>query len=85
MLSRRRAGFALAVAISPLAMLVACSSAPPEQQLLTQFFRAARTRDNETLARMSAVRFTPANKVKSPISRSRASARSGARRSTTRR
>lgn len=60
MLSRRRAGFALAVAISPLAMLVACSSAPPEQQLLTQFFRAARTRDNETLARMSAVRFTPA-------------------------
>ncbi len=60
MLSRRRAGFALAVAISPLAMLVACSSAPPERQLLTQFFRAARTRDNETLARMSAVRFTPA-------------------------
>ena len=60
MLSRRRAGFALAVAISPLALLVACSSAPPERQLLTQFFRAARTRDNETLARMSAVRFTPA-------------------------
>jgi hypothetical protein len=39
---------------------LACSSAPPERQLLTQFFRAARTRDNETLARMSAVQFRPA-------------------------
>jgi hypothetical protein len=51
---------ALAVTIAPVVWLVACSSAPPEQQLLTQFFRAARTRDNETLARMSAVEFRPA-------------------------
>jgi hypothetical protein len=46
--------------MAPAALFVACSSAPPEQQLLTQFFRAARTRDNETLARMSAVEFKPA-------------------------
>lgn len=61
MRSRIRAGLAVAVAVSvaPLALLAACSSAPPEQQTLTQFFRAARTRDNETLARMSAVEFKP--------------------------
>jgi hypothetical protein len=46
--------------VAPLALLAACSSAPPEQQILTQFFRAARTRDNETVARMSAVEFKPA-------------------------
>jgi hypothetical protein len=46
--------------MTPLAILAAaCSSAPPEQQLLNQFFRASRTRDNETLARMSAVEFHP--------------------------
>ena len=45
--------------IAPLALLAACSR-PPEQQFLTQFFRAARARDNETLAMMSAVRFKPA-------------------------
>jgi hypothetical protein len=44
--------------LAPLALLAACSSAP-EQQFLTQFFRAARARDNETLARMSAVEFKP--------------------------
>jgi hypothetical protein len=60
MQTRLRVGVALAVTIAPAALLVACSSAPPEQQLLTQFFRAARTRDNETLARMSAVEFKPA-------------------------
>jgi hypothetical protein len=59
MRSRLRAGAAMALTLAPLALLTACASAPPEQQTLTQFFRAARTRDNETLARMSAVEFHP--------------------------
>jgi hypothetical protein len=59
MRSRLRAGACLALVLAPVGMLAACSSAP-EQQFLTQFFRAARTRDNETLARMSAVEFRPA-------------------------
>jgi hypothetical protein len=51
---------AVALVIAPLGILAAaCSSNPPEQQLLSQFFRASRTRDNETLARMSAVEFDP--------------------------
>src|SRR5213079_1885142 len=49
---RMRLGLALLV-------LVACASTPVEQQLLTQFFRAARVRDNTTLASMSAVNFDP--------------------------
>ena len=57
--SKVRATIAIALAIAPLALLAAACSAPPEQQLLNQFFRAARTRDNETLARMSAVEFDP--------------------------
>jgi hypothetical protein len=60
MQSRLRAILAVALVIAPLGILAAaCSSAPPEQQLLNQFFRASRTRDNETLARMSAVEFDP--------------------------
>jgi hypothetical protein len=59
MRSRLRACAAIALVLAPVAWLAACSSAPPEQQTLTQFFRAARTRDNETLARMSAVEFKP--------------------------
>jgi hypothetical protein len=42
-----------------LLVVVACGSTPIEQQLLTQFFRAARVRDNTTLAGMSAVNFDP--------------------------
>jgi hypothetical protein len=42
-----------------LLIVVACGSTPIEQQLLTQFFRAARVRDNTTLAGMSAVNFDP--------------------------
>ena len=42
-----------------LLIVVACGSTPVEQQLLTQFFRAARVRDNTTLAGMSAVNFDP--------------------------
>jgi hypothetical protein len=57
---RVRATLAIALVLAPLSILAAaCSSAAPEQQLLNQFFRAARTRDNETLARMSAVEFSP--------------------------
>ena len=60
MQSRLRAIVGVALVLAPLAILAAaCSSAPPEQQLLNQFFRASRTRDNETLARMSAVEFDP--------------------------
>ncbi len=57
--SKVRATIAIALAIAPLALLTAACSAPPEQQTLNQFFRAARTRDNETLARMSAVDIRP--------------------------
>ena len=38
--------------------MVGCSR-PPEQQFLTQFFRAARGRDNTTVGRMSAVMIDP--------------------------
>jgi hypothetical protein len=38
---------------------VACGSAPPEQQLLINFFRAARVRDNTTLGNIAAVNFNP--------------------------
>ena len=37
---------------------ISCSR-PPEQQFLTQFFRAARSRDNTTVGRMSAVEIDP--------------------------
>lgn len=60
MQQRFRATLAVALVIAPLGILAAaCSSSPPEQNLLNQFFRASRTRDNETLARMSAVEFDP--------------------------
>jgi hypothetical protein len=39
-------------------LLVGCSR-PPEQQFLTQFFRAAKGRDNTTVGRMSAVEIDP--------------------------
>jgi len=39
-------------------LMVACSR-PPEQQLLTQFFRAAKARDNATTSRMAAVTLDP--------------------------
>jgi hypothetical protein len=54
-----RATIAVALLLSPLAILAAACSRPAEQQLLTQFFRAARARDNTTLALMSAVEFDP--------------------------
>ena len=42
-----------------LLVFVACGSTPVEQNILTQFFRAARVRDNTTVADMSAVNFDP--------------------------
>lgn len=42
-----------------LLVLAACGSTPVEQQLLNQFFRAARVRDNTTLSSISAVNFDP--------------------------
>ena len=47
--------------ISGCALLIvaACSSPPVEQQVLATFFRAARVRDNTTLASISAVNFDP--------------------------
>src|SRR5689334_13398972 len=52
MQKRMRFGFALL-------LFAACGSTPVEQQVLTQFFRAARVRDNTTLASMAAVNFDP--------------------------
>ncbi len=40
-------------------LAAACGSRPPEQQVLTNFFRASRVRDNATLANISAVSFDP--------------------------
>ena len=45
------AGFALLVS--------ACTSRPPEQQVISNFFRASRVRDNATLANIAAVSFDP--------------------------
>lgn len=44
--------------IPSLGFAIGCSR-PPEQQFLTQFFRAARNRDNTTVGRMSAVELDP--------------------------
>ena len=46
------------VAITLVLASIACSR-PPEQQLLTQFFRAARARDNGTTSKMSAATLDP--------------------------
>ena len=44
-----------ALLLVPAVMLVVGCSRPPEQQFLSQFFRAAKARDNTTVGRMSAV------------------------------
>ena len=46
---------ATALLLVPSTLLVISCSRPPEQQFLTQFFRATRARDNTTIGRMSAV------------------------------
>ena len=50
---------AAAVLLVPATLSVISCSRPPEQQFLTQFFRAARSRDNTTVGRMSAVELDP--------------------------
>jgi hypothetical protein len=50
---------AAALLIIPSAVFLIACSRPPEQQFLTQFFRAARGRDNTTVGRMSAVEMDP--------------------------
>ena len=44
--------------VPTMLMMVSCSR-PPEQQFLTQFFRAAKARDNTTVGRMSAIELDP--------------------------
>jgi hypothetical protein len=52
--------FTVALALAGLtAFEVACGATPPEQQILTNFFRAARVRDNTTLGNIAAVSFNP--------------------------
>lgn len=61
-MSRSRAGaLILAVLTAGFALLTAACSMTraPEEQVLTNFFRAARVRDNTTLANISAVTFDP--------------------------
>ncbi len=43
----------------PIAALEVACSRPPEQQMLNQFFRAARNRDNTTAALMATVALDP--------------------------
>ena len=50
---------AAALLLVPSTLLVISCSRPPEQQFLTQFFRASRGRDNTTVGRMSAVQLDP--------------------------
>src|SRR5688500_16517298 len=50
---------AAALLIVPEILFVVSCSHPPEQQFLTQFFRAARGRDNTTVGRMSEVEIDP--------------------------
>jgi hypothetical protein len=57
--SDARAVLSIMLVLAPLALLVAACSRPPEQQMLTQFFRAARGRDSTTTAMMSAVTLDP--------------------------
>jgi hypothetical protein len=61
MTRHRRSGLVFAVVLPVVMTAVACSR-PPEQQFLTQFFRAAKARDNTTLAMMSAVILDPREK-----------------------
>jgi len=50
---------AAALLIIPSLVFVIGCSRPPEQQFLTQYFRASRGRDNTTVGRMSAVELDP--------------------------
>jgi hypothetical protein len=43
----------------PITLVTVACARPPEQQMLTQFFRAARFRDNATTARMAVAELSP--------------------------
>ncbi len=57
--SRVASTLLIALMVAPLAVIEVACSRGPEQQLLNQFFRASRARDNTTTAMMSAVSFDP--------------------------
>ena len=50
---------AAALVLVPATLLAVGCSRPPEQQFLTQYFRAAKARDNTTVGRMAAVEIDP--------------------------
>ena len=50
---------AAALLLVPATIIVVGCSRPPEQQFLTQYFRAAKARDNTTVGRMAAVEIDP--------------------------
>ena len=50
---------AAALLLVPATIIVVSCSRPPEQQFLTQYFRAAKARDNTTVGRMAAVEIDP--------------------------
>jgi hypothetical protein len=54
-----RAALKVSLLLLPVALLEIACSRPPEQQMLNQFFRAARNRDNTTAALMSTVSLDP--------------------------
>jgi hypothetical protein len=56
---RVRTALKVSLLLLPAALLEIACSRPPEQQMLTQFFRAARNRDNTTAAMMSSVTLDP--------------------------
>ena len=63
MLTRKlTAKLAATITLISTALFVIACSRPPEQQLLTQFFRAAKARDNSTTSMMSAVTIDPREK-----------------------
>jgi len=50
---------AAALLLIPATIILVGCSKPPEQQFLTQYFRAAKARDNTTVGRMAAVEIDP--------------------------
>lgn len=57
--SRVRSTLKAVLLLLPVAALEVACSRPPEQQMLNQFFRAARNRDNTTAAMMATVALDP--------------------------
>lgn len=54
-----RAATRITLLLLPIALLEIACSRPPEQQMLNQYFRAARSRDSTTAAMMSTVTLDP--------------------------